>query len=137
MKNIILYLLLVIAIPAVAQPGHHSVRPRPSHHARPKPHHEELGMNPRDYEEAVRIINKENFDEKRLDVAKRIVSINTLSTRQIVGICKLFTFEANRLEFAKFAYFHCADPNNYFMVDEVFTFRSSKEELFKFIRHHR
>lgn len=92
------------------------------------------GMNPRDYEEVVRIVSEENFDEKRLTKAERIIVNNPMSTRQIAGICRLFIFEANRLEFAKFAYPHCVDPNRYYLLDEVFTFNASKEELYEFTR---
>lgn len=137
MKNIILYLLLIIAVPAAAQPRHHRVRPRylphPTEHHHDQ-HHQQLGMNPRDYDAAVTMIRKENFDEKRLDGAKRIIAFNPMDVRQIAGICRLFTFEANRLEFAKYAYRYCVDPNNYFLLDEVFTFGSSKEDLHRFIR---
>ena len=92
-------------------------------------------MNPKDFNEAVRIINNENFDEKRLATAERIIAANPMSTRQIANICKLFNFESNRLEFAKYAYRRCVDPNNYFLIDEVFTFDSSKKELYDFIRN--
>ena len=92
-------------------------------------------MNPRDFNEAVRIINNENFDERRLATAERIIAANPMSTRQIANICKLFNFESNRLEFAKYAYHRCVDPNNYFLIDEVFTFDASKKELYNFIRN--
>ena len=154
MKKFVLYFLLLMVVPATAQSGlfgkhshHGSHAPVEQHHPEPMikaghhkhhtPHHEEIGMKPRDYEEAVRIINNENFDEKRLNVAKSIVSVNAMSTRQIANICRLFNFEANRLEFAKYAYPRCVDPNNFFMINEVFTFESSKEELYKFISGHK
>jgi hypothetical protein len=153
MKKFVLYFLLLLTIPATAQS---SLFGKESQHSSPPPvgqpnkplidagqpinHNnrngiEKTGMNPRDYEEIVRVISKENFDETRLNTAKRMININPMSTRQIVDICKLFTFEANRLEFAKYAYIHCVDPNKYFLVNEVFTFDSSKEELDEYIRH--
>lgn len=136
MKNLVLYLLLIVAVPAVAQPGHPLIKAGP--HARLKKHHqthhETLGMNPKDYSDAVRIISEENFDSKRLAAAKRIVAVNPMSTHQIAGICKLFNFESNRLEFAKYAYRHCVDPNKYFFLDDVFAFEASKKELYDFIR---
>ena len=155
MKKIILYFLLLMVVPATAQSslfgkesqynfqppvGQPSQKPLidAGQHSNPKNSrnsNERLGMNPRDYEEVVRVISKENFDETRLNTAKRMINVNPMSTRQIVDICKLFTFEANRLEFAKYAYIHCVDPNKYFLVNEVFTFDSSKKELDDYIRH--
>lgn len=152
MKKLVLYFLLLLVVPATAQSGllgkrahHRSSTPtrqyhprpmiKPGHHRHHAPRHEEIGMNPKDFNEAVRIINNENFDEKRLATAERIIAANPMSTRQIANICKLFNFESNRLEFAKYAYRRCVDPNNYFLIDEVFTFDSSKKELYNFIRN--
>ena len=75
------------------------------------------------------MIADESFDSSRLELAKQIVSTNPMSVNQIIGICKLFSFESNKLDFAKFAYRHCTDRNRYFMVNEVFNFESSKREL--------
>jgi hypothetical protein len=92
-----------------------------------------MGMDPQDYEYAYQMIDEESFDNSRLKLAKQIVSSNPMSVNQIMGICKLFSFESNRLEFAKCAYRHCADKNRYFMVNEVFNFESSKRELRDFV----
>lgn len=91
-------------------------------------------MNSRDFESARATIKNENFDETRLDIAKQIGSSNCLSTDQVVAICKLITFEASKLEFAKFAYDHCVDARNYFKVVNTFTFSSSKQELNSYIQ---
>ena len=91
-------------------------------------------MDPRDFDEACRILSNEVFDGNRLETAKRINGANPMSTRQIAEICRLFTYDTNRLDFAKFAYRHCVDPNNYFLLDEVFTYSSSRDELHEFIR---
>jgi len=92
-----------------------------------------MGMNPQDYEYAYQMIADESFDSSRLKLAKQIVSTNPMSVDQIIGISKLFNFESNKLEFAKFAYRHCVDKNRYFMVNEVFSFESSKRELRDYI----
>ena len=91
-------------------------------------------MAPRDFEAARATIKNENFDETRLDIAKQIASSNCLKTDQILAICNLITFEASKLEFAKFAYDHCVDPRNYFKVVNAFTFSSSKQELNTYIQ---
>ena len=121
MKKLVLYFLLLMVVPATAQSGlfgkrsHHDPstpareyhpRPmiKPGHHNPHAPRLEEIGMNRRDYKEAVRIINNENFDERRLATAERIIASNPMSTRQIANICKLFNFESNRLEFYEFKY---------------------------------
>lgn len=88
-----------------------------------------MGMNTQDYEYAYRMIADESFDSSRLKLAKQIIKTNPMSVYQIMGICKLFSFESNKLDFAKYAYRHCTDRNRYFMLNEVFNFESSKREL--------
>jgi hypothetical protein len=51
-----------------------------------------------------------------------------------MGILQLFTFEDNKLELAKFAYDYCIDRENYYRVNDVFTFSSSKDELSRFLQ---
>ena len=75
----------------------------------------------------------ESFDSSRLKLAKQIIMSNPMSVNQIMDICKLFSFESNKLDFAKFAYRHCTDKNRYFMLNEVFSFESSKRELHDYI----
>lgn len=91
-------------------------------------------MSPRDFESAKATLQQESFDETRLEMAKQIASSNCLNTNQIVSICNLITFEASKLDFAKFAYDHCVDPRNYFKVSNAFTFSSSKQELNRYIQ---
>lgn len=92
-------------------------------------------MVPADFELAHRFIAEKTFDSDRLEVAKDIVRHNRISARQIASICTLFTYDSNRLDFAKHAYASCVDKGMYFIVDETFTFRSSKDELHEYIRN--
>ena len=92
-----------------------------------------FGMNPQDYEEACQVISEESFDSSKLTLAKQVVSANPMTASQILGICQLLSFESNKLEFAKFAYSYCVDPNKYYLLNEAFSYESSKRELNNFI----
>lgn len=92
------------------------------------------GMSPQDYEEAYQLISKESFDNTKLTLAKQVISANPMTASQIAGICKLFSFENNKLEFAKFAYSFCVDPNKYYLLNEALTYDSSKRELDEYIK---
>ena len=146
MKNIALYLMLLIAAPATAQSGlfgshshHHSHVPAGHHHGSlmhygPGEHPYTIQvMNTEDFEVALDYLSKKTFDSDRLEMAKEIVGRNCVSAKQIASVCKLFTYDSNRLEFAKFAYASCADKGMYFILDETFTFNSSRDELHKYI----
>ena len=90
-------------------------------------------MKHADFRQAKTQIENESFDNSRLNLAKQIVSGNKMSATQITEICKLFSFENNALDFAKFAYQFCTEPNKYYLVNEVFKFDSSKRELIDYI----
>ncbi|MEP7165158.1 MAG: DUF4476 domain-containing protein [Ferruginibacter sp.] len=90
-------------------------------------------MNSRDFAAALKTIGNSNFEESKLTTAKSISTKNCLSSDQVVKICNLFSFEESKLVFAKHAYKHVTDQKNYFKVNDVFSFDSSKGELSKFV----
>lgn len=87
-----------------------------------------------DFNSAVATIRNQGFDETRLNTARQIASSNCLSTNQITQICQIFGFEQTKLDFAKFAYDYCTDRNNYFKVNNIFSFSSSSDELNSYIQ---
>ncbi len=90
-------------------------------------------MNTSDFRSAKETIGKASFDDTKLSTAKTILSSNCVSTDQVVQLCGLFSFEGNKLEFAKFAYGKTTDPGNYFKVANVFSFDASKTELNNYV----
>ena len=92
-------------------------------------------MNANDFNRAYNTIQKESFENSKLEVAKQITANNWLCVSQIVKICRLFSFENSKLEYAKYAYRSCVDKNNYYQVNDVFSFSASKDELRNFINN--
>ena len=86
-----------------------------------------------DFNRAISVIQKESFDESKLNVAKQMTSSNRLCVSQIIQICSIFTFEKTKLDYAKYAYRFCSDQNNYYQINTVFEYSSSKDELRKYI----
>jgi len=109
-------------------PGGYGTPPPP-----PPPSHYAMCMNTGDFNRALSIIQNESFENSKLNTAKQISSNNNLCVSQIVQICRLFSFEQTKLDFAKYAYRYCVDPNNYYLLNDVFSFAASKDELRKFI----
>lgn len=95
---------------------------------------EPMGMSPKDFDEAYALIQHESFDDTRLTIAKQVVASNMMTVNQIAQIARLFSFESNRLEFAKFAYPYCIEKNKYYLLYEVFDYDSSKQELNEYIQ---
>ncbi len=76
---------------------------------------------------------KDEMDGNKLTMAKNYSSQNSLSADQIARISKEFSFDGNRLEFAKHAYANCYDKNNYFLLKNTFSYTSNYNSLLKFI----
>ena len=82
-------------------------------------------------------IRKENFDNSRMTVAQQIADNNYFTAAQVKELIKLFSFEERRVDFAKYAYGKTIDRNNYFILNEVFNFTKSKEDLADYIKNFR
>jgi hypothetical protein len=78
-------------------------------------------------------MKNESFDSNRLQNAKVYASKMSLSSNQIKEIAATFTFDSNRLDWAKSAYSSCYDKGNYFLLQKTFTFSSNYSELQNFI----
>lgn len=95
----------------------------------------QLPIDEKSYASTLNTIKTKDFEDTKLKIAKQISSANCLSVEQIIGIMKLFDFEDNRLDFAKFAYHYVFDKGNYFMVNDLFDFESSTDDLINYINN--
>jgi hypothetical protein len=90
-------------------------------------------MDAGNFRSAKETVGKASFDDTKLSTAKTVLTSNCMSTDQIMQICKMFSFEASMLDFAKYAYDRCSDPGSYFKVGNVFKFDASRTELNEYI----
>ncbi len=74
-----------------------------------------------------------NFESSRLECAKLALINNYFTSQQIADIMDLFWFESSKLEFAKSAYSHVVDSQNYYQVCNKFSFNSSVKKLNQFL----
>ena len=73
-------------------------------------------------------INNSAFDNNKLQIAIQGISYG-VSSQQVLELMGLLTFESNKLKLAKMAYAHTIDPQNYYLVNNGFTFSSSINAL--------
>lgn len=99
----------------------------------PQPPAGPMPMDSRTFADAKQSINNSSFDDTKLSTAKTILSSNYVTTDQVMEICNLFSFENNKMVFAKFAYGRVVDPQNYYRVGQVFSFDANKKALNDFI----
>lgn len=122
-------------------------KPRPNY-SEEKPHHNNrpsttsnaptgkcgFPMDNAAFESAKSSIKAKTFSDSKMTLAKQVTGANCLSAAQIKEITTLFDFETDRVEYAKFAYNRCNDPQNYFLVNDAFQFESTIDELNKSIK---
>ncbi len=78
-------------------------------------------------------IRRAGFESDKLKIARQAVSSHRVKANQVYRIMTMFSFESNKLKFAKFAYKHCIDKRNYYLVNDAFSFSSSIRELDNYI----
>ncbi|MFN5324596.1 MAG: DUF4476 domain-containing protein, partial [Bacteroidota bacterium] len=88
-----------------------------------------MPMPPSEFEGMKKTISSKSFEDSKMSIAKQVINSNCLTSQQVKEVVSLFTFEENKLEFAKYAYTRTYDISNYYKINDAFTFESSIEEL--------
>jgi len=91
-------------------------------------------MSNASFQSALNSIESKSFSDTKMSQAKQVSISNCLTAKQIKSMCKLFSFEDDKLTFAKFAFNSCVDKNNYWEINDIFSFSSTTEELNEFIQ---
>ena len=78
-------------------------------------------------------IRKASFESSKVNVANQALRNNKITVNQMIGILNEFSFESTKLKFAKDNYRSVVNRRDYFMINDVFTFQSSKDELAEFL----
>ncbi|MES2389183.1 MAG: DUF4476 domain-containing protein [Bacteroidota bacterium] len=86
-----------------------------------------------DFQKALASIKATSFSDAKLNQAKLVAKNNCLSVAQVKLVIGELSFEQSKLDFAKYAYSHCTEKNNYYLVNDAFSFSSSKDELTRFL----
>ncbi|MCD6066790.1 MAG: hypothetical protein K0S33_1616 [Bacteroidetes bacterium] len=90
-------------------------------------------MSGSDFASAKKSIVSKSFEDSKLTIAKQILNSNCMNTSQVKEIMDQFSFEQTKLDWAKFAYKKTTDRNNYFKINDGFTFEASIDELNDYI----
>lgn len=94
----------------------------------------DIPMDASEYDQAINSIKSKSYDNTRVTLAKQITRANCLTVDQIKGIINTFTYEGNKLDYAKFAHPHTYDPGNYYKLNDAFGFSSSIDKLDEFLK---
>lgn len=79
-------------------------------------------------------INHENFSDTKLKVLKQIMSSHPCFTvLQAKELVALLSFDGDKLDAAKYAWDYTTDHQNYYLMNDVFSFSSSQEDLIDYV----
>lgn len=94
-------------------------------------------MSSSDFAAAKKSVQGQSFEDQKLKVAKQVLNTNCMSTSQVKEIMALFSFEDTKVDWAQFAYGKTTDPNNYFQLNDGFTYSDSVDKLNAYIESHK
>lgn len=86
-----------------------------------------------DLQVLIQTMKNASFEEKMIEVAKTALKDRQLKTTQVHLLLEEITFEANKLELAKFCYDKTIDKNNYYTLYNDFAFSNYSTQLDKYI----
>lgn len=92
-----------------------------------------MAMTATDFQLLKQTIGNGSFESTRLAIFKQALAYNYFTTAQVCKLIDEFWFENSKLEVAKLAYPKTIDPNNYYLVNNSFSFSSSVNELGDFL----
>ena len=126
MKKLFFVLVLALSTLTAGAQHHHDNRP-PQGRSHERHHiecatHEQMGM-------AMQVLNQQSFDDKKLEIAKLCVVLGHFCVDDLARMAQVFSFDENRLAFLIFAYDYCEDPQDYYALRDVFSFRSNFDTL--------
>lgn len=94
-------------------------------------------MSTREFQQVQDQLRKEWLEKNRLISARVIMDKSNFTSAQVKDLMLMFTFEENKLEVAKYAFRKTVDKQNYYIVNDAFSYNTSKDELAKFMRESR
>lgn len=78
-------------------------------------------------------VESKPFSETKMSTAKVATKNVCLSVNQVKEICKLFSMDEDKLEYAKFAKPYCVNKEEYYQVSDIFSFSGTIDDFNKFL----
>jgi len=90
-------------------------------------------MTDKEYYNAVKAVEAKPFSDEKMTMALLATKDKCMTLEHIRGIATLFSFEDQTLEFVKYAYDLSSEKSQYYTLDNIFKFMSSKEAFSTFL----
>lgn len=109
------------------QPGHHGSQP--GHHQPTPPPPAPVVANAEQLQWALQVIQKQSYDDKRMEIAKLCVVLCPFQVRDLARMADCFTMEDRKVDFLIFAHHYCPDKENYPMLRGTLRYQSDYDKL--------
>ena len=86
-------------------------------------------LAPQDVNGLVQAVRQRPFEAGKLSTAREALGQSSIQSEDLKRVLRSLDFEASRVELAKFAYPHVADPQNFYQVYEAFDFDASVQDV--------
>lgn len=86
-------------------------------------------MSATEFADVKKSIGSKSFEDSKMTLAKQVGGNRCFTVEQVKELMTLFSFEDSKLEIAKYAYDRTFDIDNYYKVNDAFTFESSIDDL--------
>lgn len=91
-------------------------------------------MSSYDVDMLVESMSKKNLDASKFEIAKQAISNSSILAEDVKRIMHTFQFENSRLDFAKYAYPHVYDQQNFYRVYDAFQFETSITDMQRWMK---
>lgn len=88
-----------------------------------------MGMTPVVFDQFIMQMNNMSFDSNKVEYAKFAIRQNGITVAQLKIAMGKLSFDSNRLDLAKNAYQFTIDRQNYFLLQDAFSFQSNFRAL--------
>lgn len=86
-----------------------------------------------DFQEALAQLKSASMDRSFTKVASNIMNNNCVSLNQAKNIIACASFDDDKLQLAQIVYTNCTEKNKYYLLNDQFTFPSTKEKFNSFL----
>ncbi len=91
------------------------------------------GLSNSRYLQLIDQVRKASFESSKVNVLNVMLRNTTFTVAQMSGMLKELSFESTKLQFAKDNYSKLSDKRNAFLINDLFTFQSSKDDFLEFL----
>lgn len=117
-------------VPVPVSPGTLNPPTSSSSSATPAP----VVLSDQELKDIINAVDKVSFSSTKLSTAKNSLSGKQVKSSQVAALVKLFVFESDKIDLAKYCYDITLDKSNYYLVNDSFSFSSSIDEMNKFLK---